>query len=460
MRQGLHHWFERSAQWLHQHTEEKAPAVAADGDTHLELARESLRELLDDQRVPVAVRTALAEDYQQLQLLLDKIEHSHIHIAVFGRVSVGKSALLNALLGATQFSTSPLHGETTRASHAQWQEYDAGGVYLIDTPGINEIAGEEREHLAHDVASRSDLVMFVVDGDITDTELKALRHVKTLAQRLVLVLNKIDRYTIADRNLLLETLRQRTAGLILPQDILTVAANPAERIVILVDADGQETETRRCPPPNVNALRERIWDIIKTEGKTMAALNAGLFAGRFSDRLTKEIVTIRRDLAEKVVRNYCLAKGIAVALNPIPVADILAAVATDAAMILHLGRIYGLPITRSEAGSLLKTISIQLAFLMGTVWAMNIVAAALKGVSLGFSTLVTAGAQGAVAWYGTYVVGKAAESYFIQGKSWGEGGPKRVVQDILDSLDRESLLAQAREDILARLKPILPTNTP
>jgi small GTP-binding protein len=426
-----------------------------DGDDHLALARESLRDLLDDQRVPPPVRKALAEEYQQLQILLEKIEQGHIHIAVFGRVSVGKSALLNALLGETKFSTSPLHGETTRAAHARWQEYDAGGVFLIDTPGINEVAGEEREQLAHDVASRSDLVMFVVDGDITDTELKALRLVKGVAQRLVLVLNKMDRYNQTDRDALLKTLRQRTVGLIQPQDILTVAAQPAERIVILVDAEGNETETRRRLQPDVNGLRERIWDILKAEGKTMAALNAGLFAGRFSDRLTKEIVTIRRDVAEKVVRNYCLGKGVAVALNPIPIADMLAAVATDAAMVVHLGRVYGLPINRGEAGALLKTIFTQLVFLMGTVWSMNLVASALKGVSLGLSTVVTAGAQGAVAWYGTYVVGKAAEQYFIQGKSWGEGGPKRVVQDILDSLDRESLLAQARDDILARLKPLL-----
>ena len=148
------------------------------GDTHLALARDSLRDLLDDHRVPSAVRATLADEYQQLQLLLEKIEHGHIHIAVFGRVSVGKSALLNALLGEVRFSTSPLHGETTRAAHAQWQEYDAGGVFLIDTPGINEVAGEERERLAHDVASRCDLVLFVVDGDITDTELRALRQVK------------------------------------------------------------------------------------------------------------------------------------------------------------------------------------------------------------------------------------------------------------------------------------------
>ncbi|MCK7574721.1 MAG: Era-like GTP-binding protein [Chromatiales bacterium] len=239
----------------------------ASGDAHLALARDSLRELLNDKRVPPPVRAALAEDYRQLQLLLEKIEHGHIHIAVFGRVSVGKSALLNALLGETRFSTSPLHGETTRAAHARWQEYDAGGVFLIDTPGINEVAGEEREQLAHDVASRSDLVMFVVDGDITDSELRALRQVKGAAQRLVLVLNKIDRYTQADGELLLATLRQRTEELIQPRDILTAAAQPAERIVILVDAEGNETETRRRPSPDVTALRERIWDILKAEGK-------------------------------------------------------------------------------------------------------------------------------------------------------------------------------------------------
>jgi GTPase len=429
------------------------PRPANGGDTHLALARESLRELLDDKRVPPPVRAALAEDYQQLQLLLEKIEHGHIHISVFGRVSVGKSALLNALLGEARFSTSPLHGETTQAAHARWQEYDAGGVFLIDTPGINEVAGEAREQLARDVASRSDLVLFVVDGDLTDTELQALRQIKGAAQRLLMVLNKVDRYSRTERELLLDTLRQRAAGLVSPLDILTAIADPAERIVILVDADGHETETSRRPPPDLTALRERIWDILKAEGKTMAALNAGLFAGRFSDRLTREIMGIRRDLAEKVVRNYCLAKGVAVALNPIPIADILAAIATDAAMVIHLSRVYGLPISRSEAGSLLKTIFTQLVFLIGTVWSMNLVSAALKGVSMGLSTVVTAGAQGAVAWYGTYVVGKAAEQYFAQGKSWGEGGPKRVVQDIMDSLDRDSLLAQAREDILSRLRP-------
>jgi len=70
----------------------------------------------------------------------------------------------------------------------------------------------------------------------------------------------------------------------------------------------------------------------------------------------------------------------------------------------------------------------------------------------GLSTLVTAGAQGAIAYYSTYVVGRVADQYLAQGKSWGEGGPKRVVSEILASLDRDTILREAREEIRQRLR--------
>jgi hypothetical protein len=65
---------------------------------------------------------------------------------------------------------------------------------------------------------------------------------------------------------------------------------------------------------------------------------------------------------------------------------------------------------------------------------------------------LTVGAQGAVAYYSTYVVGRAAEEYLAAGCSWGEDGPKRVIRNILDSIDRDSMLARARQDILARIR--------
>ena len=44
-----------------------------------------------------------------------------------------------------------------------------------------------------------------------------------------------------------------------------------------------------------------------------------------------------------------------------------------------------------------------------------------------------------------------AEQYLAAGCSWGEGGPKTVIRNILESIDRDSMLAQARQDILARI---------
>ena len=91
---------------------------------------------------------------------------------------------------------------------------------------------------------------------------------------------------------------------------------------------------------------------------------------------------------------------------------------------------------------------------MGAIWGVNLVASALKGLSAGMSTVITATAQGALAWYATELVGRAAEHYLVAGKSWGEQGPKRVVADIVQSLDRQSILREAREEILSRLRSV------
>lgn len=398
------------------------------------------------------MREGLADDYRQVQAMLDKLEHGHVHIAAFGRVSVGKSATLNALLGYPCFATSPLHGETRYSQSAAWDEYEAGGVYLIDTPGIDEVDGESRERVAHDVAARSDIILFVVDGDINDTELRALQGVAAEQRPTIVVLNKADRYTRQDLDLLLATLRERTAGLVAPENVVSAAAEPMERVYVRVDQLGNETETAHTPPSDVTALKERLWRILEGEGKTLAALNAAMFAGDLSDQIAARIIEVKSELAEQVIRTYCVSKGVAVALNPIPVSDLLAAAVMDVSLVVHLSRVYDLPLTRSEAGSLVRTILAQLGLIMGTVWLVHLASSALKAGTAGLSAVATGAAQGAVAYYSTYVVGRAAQRYLARGKSWGDEGPKQAVREILGSLDRDSIIAHARADIMARLR--------
>lgn len=430
----------------------RAGAEAAEpGAGHLTLARESLRELIDDRRLPDGVRESLAHDYAAVQAMLDKLEHGHVHIAALGRVSTGKSSLLNALIGRPVFAVSPLHGETRRSAMHSWREEEAGGVFLIDTPGLDEAGGEERERLAREAAGRSDLVVFVLDGDITDTEFGALRTVVAQGRPVLVALNKADLFTRDELEMLLVSVRDKVSGLVAPGNVLAVASRPRPQTLVEVDAKGSETTRERARQPDVETLRLRLWEILEAEGKTLAALNASLFAADLSDQVGQRIVAARRELGERLVRTYCIGKGIAVALNPLPVADLFAAAFIDVGMVVHLSRVYGLPLSQREAGSLVRVIVAESAALMGTVWALHTVSSALKAGTAGLSTLLTAGAQGAIAYYSTYVVGRVAAEYLGKGKSWGEGGPKRVVQAILDTLDRDTVLADARREIRARL---------
>ncbi len=420
------------------------------GDENLLKAATSLQELLNDDAIPAEVREQLAADLRQLDAMQRKLETGALHIAIFGRVSTGKSSLLNALSGSQHFAVSPLHGATKHADVLEWHEAD--GVHFIDTPGINEMDGEERERIAFEVAGRSDLVLFACDGDLTEGELAALRLLAKQDRPLMLILNKADQYSKQEVSELLQHLQHRAQGLVRAENVVVASAAPSAQTVLRIDEHGNETESKRERDPDVQQLRSRMWEILQREGKTLAAMNAALFAGRLSDELNQRIAETRRQVAEKVIRTFCITKGVAVALNPVPVADLLAAASLDVVLIRSLSRVYGMPMTRREAGELIGTIVAQLALLMGAAWGVHLVSSALKGISFGLSVTITAGAQGALAYYATYLVGRATERYLVRGKSWGPHGPKAAVQDMLSQIDKKSIFSEAREDILARLK--------
>ncbi|MEM7763478.1 MAG: GTP-binding protein [Pseudomonadota bacterium] len=419
---------------------------------HLALARESLNELLGDQRLPEAIRNGLNADYEQVRAMLDKLEQGHLHVAAFGRVSTGKSSLLNALVGETVFSVSPLHGETRQAAMAVLDEQPAGGIFVIDTPGIDEADGDQREALAVEVTRRADIVLFVIDSDLTDSEHQALQQLVSAGPPVILVLNKADRYSTSELATLRAAIATRCADWLPAERLVTTAANPQDESVIVRDAAGNERRETRSALPDLGELRALLWQILERDGKTLAALNASLFAADLSDKVGQRLVAARTELADQTVRTYCIAKGVAVAVNPVPVADLFAAAAIDIGMVVHLSRIFALPLSRNDAGKLVRVISTEALALMGTVWAVHFISSALKVGTGGLSTMLTAGGQGAVAYYATYVVGQVTRQYLAQGCSWGDAGPKQVVDDILRSLDRDSVLRMARDDIRARLK--------
>jgi GTP-binding protein Era len=427
-------------------------AKSRNPEQHLLNANQQIRTLLTDTSVPSAVRQELQQEFTEMEAISEKLQHGEIHIAAFGRVGTGKSSLLNALTGRKLFSTSPLHGETKFQQRSQWDSVVSDHVVLIDTPGIDELEGEAREEMARSVARISDIVLMVCEGDMTETEFSAARSLAGRKRPLLLVLNKSDRYSSTELNALLQHLTERCAEFIEPENILAASADPRPQQVIRIDEAGNEHASERPRNADIRDIKTRLWNIIEKEGKTLTALNAAMFTSELDGRIAEKVVMARRSVAEKIIRNYCLAKGLVVAVNPVPVADLLAAAGTDVTMVIHLGNVYGFRLSKREASKLLLSISAQLLLLMGVYWGVNMVSAAMKTISAGMSAAITSGAQGTLAWYATYVTGKAAESWFAKGKSWGSEGPRDTIREILDSLDQDSILKAARGDILNKLK--------
>jgi tRNA modification GTPase len=95
-----------------------------------------------------------------------------LRVAIIGRPNVGKSSLLNALLGTERAIVTPVAG-TTRDTVEERATIGGVAVHLVDTAGLTESddpierIGVERSRAA---ARQADLALFALDGSSTLTE--------------------------------------------------------------------------------------------------------------------------------------------------------------------------------------------------------------------------------------------------------------------------------------------------
>lgn len=140
------------------------------------------------------------------------MKHRSGHVALVGRPNVGKSTLLNHLLGQKLAITSH-KPQTTRHSILGIRTVDGGQIVYIDTPGIhqrgNKAMNRYLNRTATSTLSAVDLAVFVVDGDHwTDEDEMVLQRIHNNGLPVVLVVNKID--TLQRREDLLPVLAKLT----------------------------------------------------------------------------------------------------------------------------------------------------------------------------------------------------------------------------------------------------------
>ncbi|MFZ7133501.1 MAG: tRNA uridine-5-carboxymethylaminomethyl(34) synthesis GTPase MnmE [Eubacteriales bacterium] len=124
-----------------------------------------------------------------------KIIREGILTAIIGKPNVGKSSLLNALMGEQRAIVTEIPG-TTRDTIEEYINIEGVPLKIIDTAGIRETKNEiERIGInkAKDIIQQSDLIlmMFDVSDPLNEDDLQLIKLIE--GKKAILLLNKVDK---------------------------------------------------------------------------------------------------------------------------------------------------------------------------------------------------------------------------------------------------------------------------
>jgi uncharacterized protein len=259
----------------------------------------------------------------QLTQALTHLSRPDRHIAITGGQKVGKTSLLKLLT-----TTAPV----AAATPLKYTETPA--LFASGAAGLAATATAER------VALDTDLVLFLTNGDLTATEYKYLETLRQARQRVILLLNQLDRYLPTERDLILHKLQATIGNTLSPQDIVTTSTAPTPIKVRKIQADGSAIETLEAPPVEIAALDTKLSQVLATESDKLLWATTYRQLDRVRTEAKTALNAVRRERALPTIdRNQWIVAAAAFA-NPVPALDLIATAAVNAQMVMDLGAIY------------------------------------------------------------------------------------------------------------------------
>jgi len=386
-------------------------------------------------------RQALQQERQRMQA---ELERGDVVIAVFGTGSTGKTSLIRGLLQELVGTVGAPMGSTRTVTRYRLRLQGLSrAVILEDTPGILEAgeAGLEREETARRQAARADLLLLVVDGDLRAAEWEVFETLASVGKRLLLVLNKCDLRGEQEEQRLLALLRRRCTGRLLKEDVVPVSSAPQS-----VPMPGGRPYQ---PAPEVEALVRRMAEVLHAEGEELIADNLLLQCRELGEASRQLLDRQRRQDAERIVDRYMWIGAGVLMVTPLPGVDLLGTAAVNAQMVMEIGKVYGVQLSRSSAQDLAVSVGRTLAGLGLIKGGVGLLTSAM---TLQLPVLLVSRAIQAVsaAWL-TRVAGQSFITYFQQNQDWGDGGVQEVLQEQFNLNRREGALRQFLELALQRV---------
>ena len=191
-----------------------------------------------------------------------------LKLAIVGRPNVGKSTLVNALIGQERMLTGPEAGITRDAIAVEWT-HKGRAVRLVDTAGLRRRAKVEGKLERLSTADTlhairfAEVVVLVIDAEqmLEKQDLAIARLIVAEGRAIVLAVNKWD--LVTEREATMKALRGRIDASLQQAKgvpVVTISALTGQRLDALIDAvvKAHEVWNRRVATPVLNRWLEEM----------------------------------------------------------------------------------------------------------------------------------------------------------------------------------------------------------
>jgi GTPase SAR1 family protein len=324
----------------------------------------------------------LRENLAKLPLELARKE---ITVAVTGGKSVGKSTIIKVLQDTSVSSEMSSH--------------------FTETAALFSALGENSDVVTLSEIQKSDVVLFLTNGDLTDSEFQVWEQLKTAKQPTLLVFNKQDQYQPSERATVLQSLKQR-----LGVNVVGTAACPVAVKVRKHQEDGSFQEWIEQPMPDIQQLTQQLGAIIEQQGEQLVCNTTHRQVLLLKSQAKNCLNGLRCDRSVPIIEQYQWIAAAANFANPVPGLDLLATAAINAQMVIDLGNIYQQKISWEQGQQIARTMG-SLMLKLGLVeLSTKAVTSILK---TNVATFVAGGmVEGVSAAYLTRVAGLSLIEYF------------------------------------------------
>ena len=201
---------------------------------------------------------------------------AQVNIALAGKVSSGKSSLLNALLDCPRSEPLASVGASSGVTTTITPYRLGDDVMIIDCPGLDDVREQNSEE-TRDFLKQIDVGIFVVTGSADSSHRRIFEDLEHHAQRVFVVLNKVDEWDDLKPQAL-ETVQEQwcealSVGYIYP--VCTKGYDPRLRDDAPMDLRG------------VEELQEDLEDFLQTSKKELLLARQMRNKHRAADRIIK-----------------------------------------------------------------------------------------------------------------------------------------------------------------------------